>query len=303
MILIGENIHIISKTVRQALENKDENFVKNLSKIMQNCDAIDLNVGPANGKLDKIYDWLVPLFKDCILSFDSTNIETIKDGLKLVSNPQKCFINSTSADDDRLGILTDLALEYNCNLIALAMSKTTGIPKDADGRMELIFKIYEKCMEKGADSDKIFFDPLILPLNVDQSQANEVINTIRMVKESFEPKVNTVVGLSNISNGMPSELRSLVNRVFGVMLFGAGLDSAIIDAKDSELVKIIQMLECNNPQNDVDKLYINIANMVQCFGDIEDVEYNKNDIKQANIIKTVKILTGKEIFSNSYTQL
>lgn len=303
MILIGENIHIISKTVRQALEDKNQNFVKNLAKIMQNCDAIDLNVGPAKGKLDMIFDWLVPIVGGHNLSFDSTNIDAIKSGLALAKNPKDCFINSTSADDEKLEILTDLTLEYDCSLIALAMSKETGIPNDADGRMELIFKIYEKCMEKGIDSDKIFFDPLILPLNVDQSQSNEVINTIRMVKESFEPEVNTVVGLSNISNGMPSELRSLVNRVFAVMLFGAGLDCAIIDAKDEELVRIMRMLECNNPQTDYDKLYINIANMVQCFGDVDGIRYNKNDTAQKNIIKTVKILTGKEIFSNSYTQL
>ena len=142
-----------------------------------------------------------------------------------------------------------------------------------------------------------------MPLNINQSQANEVIDTIRIIKESFEPKVNTVVGLSNISNGIPSEIRPLINRVFGVMLFGAGLDCAIIDGKDNELIRIIRMLECNNPQKDIDKLYINISNMVQCFGDVEDIGYDKNNPEQTNIIRTVRILTGKEIFSNSYTQL
>ena len=58
MKLIGENIHIISKSVREALENRDENFVKNLIKIQNNVDCIDLNIGPARGKLDKIFDWL-----------------------------------------------------------------------------------------------------------------------------------------------------------------------------------------------------------------------------------------------------
>lgn len=303
MILIGENIHIISKNVRCALENRDENFVKILTKIMQNCDAIDLNVGPAKGKLDNIFDWLVPVVGDKNISFDSSNIDAIESGLKLVSRPQNCFINSTSADDEKLERLTNVAKNYECNLIALAMSKETGIPKDADGRMELIFKIYEKCIEKEIVSDKIFFDPLILPLNVDQSQAKEVLNTITMVKESFEPKVNTVVGLSNISNGMPSEIRQIVNRVFGVMLFGAGLDCAIIDAKDIELVRILRMLECNNPQNDVDKLYINISNMVQCFGDVEDIEYDKNNLEQSNIIKTLRVLSNKDIFSNKYVDL
>ena len=60
MIIIGENIHIISASVREALEKKDENFVKNLIKIQQNTDCIDLNVGPAKNKLDnlKAFIWL-----------------------------------------------------------------------------------------------------------------------------------------------------------------------------------------------------------------------------------------------------
>ena len=65
------------------MENKDENFVENLIKIMQNCDAIDFNVGPAKGKLDKIFEWLVPFAVDENISFDSSNIEAIENGLKL----------------------------------------------------------------------------------------------------------------------------------------------------------------------------------------------------------------------------
>lgn len=306
MILIGENIHIISKNVRNALENRDENFVKILAKIMQNCDAIDLNVGPAKGKLDKIFDWLIPICESqniVSFSFDSSNIDAIENALSLIPKPETCFINSTSADDEKLERLTDLAAKYSCNLIALSMSKDTGIPKTADIRMEMIFKIYEKCLEKGVKSDKIFFDPLILPIGVDQSQALEVANTIRMIKESFVPKVSTLVGLSNISNGMSNALRQLVNRVYITILHGCGLDGAIVDAKDDELFRIIRMLKCNNPQNDIDKLYINISNMVQYFGEVEDIEYDSNDIQQATIIKTLKVLMNKEVFSNSYTQL
>ena len=94
MIIIGENIHIISPSVREALEKKDENFVKNLIKIQQNLDCIDLNVGPAKNKLDKIFEWLIPLVEDINISLDSTNSEAIEQGLKLIKNPQNCFINS-----------------------------------------------------------------------------------------------------------------------------------------------------------------------------------------------------------------
>ena len=303
MKLIGENIHIISKSVRKALENRDENFVKNLIKIQNNVDCIDLNIGPARGKLDKIFDWLIPLAQDTNLSLDSTNVDAIIEGMKLVQNSAKAFINSTSKDSEKLEKLTDLAVKYNCNLIALALSKEIGIPKTADGRLEIVFEIYEKCMEKGIESDKIYFDPLILPICADQSQALESLNTIQMIKESFEPKVNTVIGLSNISNGCPKNLRPMINQVYATLAFGAGLDAIILDAKDVELVKILNMLESQTPETSVDRLYFNLANMVQNFEDINEIKFDKTSIREQNIIKTAEILLNKKIYSDSFTQV
>lgn len=303
MLYIGENIHIISKQVRYALENKDENFVKNIVKLQENMNCIDLNIGPAKGKLDNIFSWLCQIVGDKNISFDSSNVEAIKQGLALVKNPQNCFINSTSKDAEKLEYLTNLALEYNCNLIALAMSKETGIPKTADGRLEIVFEIYEKCMEKGIESNKLYFDPLVLPICADQSQAIEAINTIQMIKESFDPKVNTVIGLSNISNGAPKELKHLINRVFGVLAFGAGLDAVILDAKDVELLRIFQMLESNSPQSSADELYLRLADMVKTFKNLEEISFDKSSVKEQNIIKTATILLNKKIYSDSFTQV
>lgn len=303
MIYIGENIHIISKQVREALENKDEIFVKNLFKFQEKMDCVDLNIGPARGKLDNIFEWLCQLAEGKNISFDSTNINAIEQGLKLVKNTQNCFINSTSKDSEKLERLTDLALEYNCNLIALAMSKETGIPKTADGRLEIIFEIYEYCLEKGIDSSKLFFDPLVLPVCVEQSQALEALNTIRMVKESFEPKVNTIIGLSNISNGAAKELKPLINRVFGVLAHGAGLDAVIMDAKDTELLRIFKMLEAQSPQSGEDELYLNLSDMVKSFGELEEIVFDKNSIREQNIVKTATVLLNKKIYSDSFTQI
>ena len=303
MIFIGENIHIISKRVREALENKDEIFIKNLLDYQEKMDCVDLNIGPAKGKLDNIYEWLCPLVNGKDISFDSTNADAIKNGLGLVKNTQNCFINSTSKDYDKLEKLTDLAVEYNCNLIALAMSKETGIPKTADGRLEMIFEIYERCLEKNISSEKLFFDPLVLPLCADQSQASEALNTIRLIKESFEPKVKTVIGLSNISNGISKELRPLINRVFGVLAYGAGLDAVIMDAGDSELLRIFKMLDMQTPQSNEDELYLNLSNMIQTFGELEEIVFDKNSIKEQNIVKTATVLLNKEIYSDSFTQV
>ncbi len=304
MILIGENIHVISKSVREALVSRDEKFIGELVKLQKNMDYIDLNVGPAKGDMEGILPWLSSIVKkesDLNISFDTTNFDEMKRGLEAFSG--KSFINSTSKDEPRLNKMTDLALEFDSNLIALTLSKETGIPKTSDGRLEIAFEIYEKCMEKGIDSSKIFFDPLILPVSVDQSQAVEALNTIKMIKESFEPPVKTVIGLSNISNGSPKEMRGLINRVFAVLAYGAGLDAAIIDAKDTELVRIFRMLEKQSPQNGIDELYISLANMISDFSDLNDIIYDKSSAEQTKIIKTAGILLNNEIYSHSFTQI
>ena len=304
MILIGENIHVISKIVREALVKRDENFVLDLINAQNKMDYIDLNIGPAKSDLIEVLPWLAKIIQDnseCGISFDTTNSEEMKKGLQSFGG--KTFINSISLDDERIEKIGGLAVEYGSNLIALTLSKENGIPKDADGRLEIAFNIYEKCLEKGIDNEKLFFDPLILPICVDQSQGIEAINTIKMIKESFDPPVKTVIGLSNISNGCPKDLRPLINRVYASLAFGAGLDTAIIDAKDDELIRILKMLEMNSPKSQLDKLYVNLSDMISNFGELDDIEFDKEDVEQLKVIKTARILLNNEIYSHSFTQI
>lgn len=306
MLLIGENIHIISKLVRNSIINRDETAIAELVKKQSNMDFIDLNIGPAKGELAKSMSWLVDIvqkYSEKGLSFDTSNISEIEDGFSVCRNVENVFINSTSGDEDKLESMTNLASLYNCNLVALTMCKETGIPKTSDARLELAFLINEKCLEKGISNNKVYFDPLVIPVSVEQNQAVEVLNTIKMLKESFEPQVKTIIGLSNISNGSPLELRPLINRVFCVMAYGAGLDAAIVDACDLELFRIIKMLDSKNPASSVDELYLNIAQMVESFSEINDVQYNKEDTEQSKIIRTAKVLLGNTVYSHSFTQI
>lgn len=306
MLLIGENIHVISKTVQNALIQRDEAFILDLIKRQSHMDYIDLNVGPAKRTLEGVLVWLCELVEkntDLKISFDTTKSEEMRKGLEKSKQPEKCLLNSTSADVERLERLTDLAAEFGSNLIALTMNKEIGIPKSADDRLNLAFEILEKCGEKGINNDRIFFDPLILPVSVDQSQTLEALNTIQMIKQSFEPEVMTTIGLSNISNGSPKEIRPLINRVFAVLAFGAGLDSAIIDSFDTELINTIRMLEKQSPKNTTDELYISLANMIKDFSDLEDIGYDKADEKQVEIIKTVRVLLNRDVYTHSFRQI
>lgn len=306
MLLIGENIHIISKTVQTALVEKDEAFVLDLIKKQSHMDYIDLNVGPAKNQLEGILPWLCKLVEkntDLKISFDTTNAEEMRRGLETTKKPQTCLLNSTSADEARLEKVTNLASEFGSSLIALTMNKELGIPKSADDRLALAFEIYEKCAEKEIENGRIFFDPLILPISVDQSQAQEALNTIKMLKESFDPQVMTTVGLSNISNGSPKEMRPLINRVFAVLAYGAGLDSAIIDSLDSELIQTLKMLDSQNPKNKTEELYLDLSNMIRDFSELEEVNYDRADNEQVKIIKTARILLNKEVYTHSFAQI
>lgn len=306
MLLIGENIHVISKTVQAALIDRNEKFILDLIKKQAHMDYIDLNVGPAKNQLEGILPWLCELVEsntDLKISFDTRNLEEMHRGLEVCKNTKNAIINSTSADSDRVDKVTDLAVEFGSNLIALTMNKELGIPKSADDRLNLAFEVFETCQGKGIDSQKIFFDPLILPVSVDQAQAQEAINTIQMIKQSFDPEVMTTVGLSNISNGSPVEIRPLINRVFAVLAFGAGLDSAIIDAFDTDLINAIKVLENQSPKNEVDELYINLSNMIRDFSELEEIPYHSHDPKQVEIVKTARMLLNKDVYTHSFKQI
>lgn len=304
MILIGENIHIISPVIRTALLERNESVILSLLDKQKAMDFADLNVGPAKGELSGIMPWLCDITeKNSTLgvSLDTTNAEEMAAGLMCLKNPSKAFINSTSNDAVRFEKMTDLALEFKSNLVALTLCKDRGIPKTADGRLEIAFEMYENALAKGIAAYKLYFDPLVLPVSVDQPQGLEVLATIKMIKESFDPPVKTVIGLSNISNGSPSNLRPLINRVFGVLAFGAGLDAVIADAGDAELIRIFKMIESGVPEKTSDSLYLSLVENMSNFPDFDNIEYDAEDVEQSAVMKTVDIIFNRKIYSHSFT--
>jgi len=236
MLAIGERINGMYKDVAKALQNKDKAAIQDLAKrqIEAGADALDLNCGPASK--DQISDlkWLIETTQevtDKILSIDSSKPSVIEAVIKTAKN--KTIINSASADQEKLDILVPLAKENNSLLIALAMSKK-GIPHNKDQRIELAATIAAACQDKGFPLDHLYIDPVVMPVDCAQAQLKEILESIREFKMLSDPPVKTVVGLSNISQGMKD--RSLVNRIFLVMGQTEGLDAAILDPLDTKLM-------------------------------------------------------------------
>jgi 5-methyltetrahydrofolate corrinoid/iron sulfur protein methyltransferase len=165
------------------------------------------------------------------LSIDSSNPQVIEAGLKALKN--KAIINSTTADPEKLEILLPLAKKYNAKLIGLTIS-TKGIPQNKDQRLELAATIVATCVDRGFPVEDLYLDPIVMPVNVAQAEMRDILEVIHEFKIISDPSPKTVVGLSNVSQGTSS--RSLINRTFLTMAIAFGLDAAILDPKDTQLL-------------------------------------------------------------------
>ncbi|NLX01700.1 MAG: dihydropteroate synthase, partial [Syntrophomonadaceae bacterium] len=165
---------------------------------------------------------------DVPISIDSTNAMVVEEALKnFVGRP---LINSTTGEDRQLDIILPLAKKYGAAVLGLCLDEK-GIPKTAEGRMEVARKIYKKAREYGLRDEDIYIDCLVQTASAEQSQVMETIKTLRQVKD--ELGVGTVLGVSNVSHGLPA--REILNSTYLAMALAAGLDLPIINPFDNRM--------------------------------------------------------------------
>jgi 5-methyltetrahydrofolate corrinoid/iron sulfur protein methyltransferase len=109
------------------------------------------------------------------------------------------------------------------------------VPNDADGRVMMAATILMKAMEAGLTPDRLFIDPIILPVNVAPKQPQNVLTALQQLTLLSDPPPHLVLGLSNVSQNC--NRRELINRTYLAMAIGAGLDAAIMDPFDTELME------------------------------------------------------------------
>ncbi|MFA4988689.1 MAG: dihydropteroate synthase [Candidatus Omnitrophota bacterium] len=235
MFIIGELINGMYVNIREAIKERDKKEIQKcaLDQIACGADALDVNCGPLSKKPREDMPWLVETIQevtDKILCLDSSNAGVIEEGLKVAKNG--VIINSTTADKEKLDITVPLAVQYKTWLIGITIDKG-GIPQNKDRRLEMAAAIVADCQEKGLPEERLYLDPIVLPVNVAQAQMKDILDSIAEFK-LISPGIRTTVGLSNVSQG--SRQRNLINRTFLTMAVAYGLDSAILDPKDSALM-------------------------------------------------------------------
>jgi len=304
MYIIGENIHIISDKVKEALKNRDREFFMDLAvrQVEAGAKAIDVNLGPRKKDWDEVFPWMVETLEtvvDVPLSIDTTNTDGMEAALKKITKAQP-ILNSTSAEPERLAKVPELAKKYNAKIIALTMGQA-GIPVGADERVTIAVEtLIPHLMEIGFNMEDLIIDPLVLTVSGCQEYCPELLGAVQMLQYSWDPSPMISVGLSNVSNAVPRENRPLINRTYLSMLMGVGLQTMIADPLDYEQNNVIKWIEEKDTSTPLATVYNKIAERVAAGDEPQLEDFDMNDPDQAAIWKTTQILLNKVIYADGY---
>jgi 5-methyltetrahydrofolate corrinoid/iron sulfur protein methyltransferase len=253
MILIGERINGMFTNVKDAIASKNKQTIQDLAQKQTEAGAayLDVNIGTAAADQEGTMQWLVETIQGVCstpLSLDSQKPSVIAAGLKVINADNGVILNSSplnkKSDEEILDKYIEMAEQAGpkAKIITLTMDKN-GVPQDVDTRVAIAAQIVQKVMEKGFDIQRIFIDPIVLPVKVPnaQVQPGNILAAIGQIRYLSDPAPHMTIGLSNLSQGATE--RSLINRVFLAMAISHGLDCAIVDVLDEKLMQVVVAAE------------------------------------------------------------
>jgi cobalamin-dependent methionine synthase I len=306
MYIIGENIHIISPAVKEALKNRDAEYFKTaaIKQVEAGAQCVDLNLGPRKKDWEEVFPWMVKTVESVVdvpLCIDTTNVNGMEAALKTATKAQP-ILNSTSAEPERLEQVPALAKKYGAQLIALTMEKS-GIPVSSDARVTIALEqLIPRCLELDFPIGDLIIDPLVLTVSGCQEYCPELIEAVRTIQFAWDPPPMISIGLSNVSNAVPHQNRPLINSVYCAMVMGAGLKMMIANPLEEELMEVIRIIENRDESTAISRLYLHIHDQVEAMAEPELSAVDMSDPEQAAIWKTVQILLNKVIYADSYLE-
>ena len=294
MLLIGENLNVISRVIGKAFKEKDPRPIAEEAKRQKEkgMDWIDINLGPARKGGPELIEFIVKTVQEEIgdtppLCLDTSNIEAMEAGLAV--HKGKAIINSIMVRPERYEAMIPLAVKYNANMIAL-MWGPEGLPRDENERASLAVELIYAANEAGVPNEDIFVDGIVTPVNIQQPQLMSLLAFQEMLQD-IAPGVKSTCGLSNVSNGPPDHLRPILNRAFMVMLERKGMYSSIADAYDDVLIAIARG---ERPD---------IVEVIHKVMDGEEIDMGSLSKEMQDYVKTARVILGHSLYSDSWLEL
>jgi len=255
MIIIGEKINGSIPSMAKAIAEKNEEHIKKLAiaqaeagaSFIDCCASVDEDVEVETLK------WMIGLIEsvtDTPIAVDSPSAASIKGALPYVSKPG--MLNSVSGEGDKIDILFPEMKGNSWEVVAL-LCDDTGIPKTAEKRLEVFSNIMARAKEFDIDPSRIHIDPMVEMLCTSEDGINMIIEVMQEIKRQY-PTIHITGAVSNISFNLP--IRKIVNMAFVVLSMAAGLDSAILDPLNQDMMGIIYATEALKGEDEYCMEYI-----------------------------------------------
>lgn len=237
VVVCGERLNPTGKKkLKAALKEQryDELVVEGIKQEQAGAHVLDVNVGLPGIDETKTMKHVIKLLQEVLnvpLQIDSSHASAIEQACRYYNG--KPLINSVNGKDEIMEEIFPIVKKYGGVVIGLTLDEN-GIPLKAEERYEIAKKIIKKAATYGIDKKDVIIDCLVLTASAQQKEVMETVKAVSMVKQLG---VHTVLGVSNVSFGLPN--RPLLNKTFLAMAMSAGLDLPIINPLDKELMSTI----------------------------------------------------------------
>lgn len=305
--IIGERINPTGKKkVKEALRSHNHDYILSEAVMQEEhgADILDVNAGlPEIDEIKTLKELVTEL--QCItslpLQIDSTDPKAIEEAVRIYSG--KPIINSVNGKKESMEKIFPIAKKYGAAVVALTLDEN-GIPDYAEERYKIAENIIKTAGEYGIPKTDILVDCLVLSASTNQQSVLETTKAISLVKSRLG--VKTVLGVSNVSFGLPS--RDIINSTFLAVAFGAGLDMPIMNPMSEEYMKTISVFKVLNAEDKSSEKYIAKFSSaepktVQCFEntDIKDaVIKGRKDIIEGLVTELLKTHDVMDIINNHF---
>ncbi|WKY45152.1 methyltetrahydrofolate cobalamin methyltransferase [Eubacteriaceae bacterium ES2] len=238
MIIIGEKINGTIPVVKEAIEKRDAAFIAN--RAVQQAEAgahfIDVCASTSPELEVETLKWLMEVVQDATdtpLCIDSPNPRAIEAVFKYANKPG--LINSISEEGDKCEVLLPLMQGNSWEVVGLTCDNN-GIPNDLQTKLDITKKMVEKAAKYDISPDRIHIDPCVMALSTQNSALLDFSKEIKAIKEMY-PTIHVTGAISNISFGLP--VRALLNKTAMAFAIEAGMDSAVMDPLNREMMGTI----------------------------------------------------------------
>ncbi len=238
MIIIGEKLNGSIPSVAKAIAERDADLIRERAKMQAEAGADFLDVCASVEEEVEVetLKWMIDIVQevtDIRICVDSPSAKTCAEGIKLCKRPG--LVNSVSLEGNKIDTIFPVIADTDWECVAL-LCDNDGIPDSVEKRMKVFHGIMEKAKEYNIAPSRLHIDPLVVTLSTDQTALTVFAQCCRQIKAEY-PDIHITSGLSNISYGLP--VRKNINQAFMVLAMNAGMDSAIVDPTNKNMIGMI----------------------------------------------------------------